>query len=75
MRCFNSAVSLGALLALAACSENSPAPAPNEPMVVAPTFAQVSAVQPTGKYIISFKSGGASTLPGQVAALGGSIDW
>ena len=75
MRRFSSAVSLGAMLALAACSENSPAPAPNEPAVIAPNFAQASGVQPTGKYIVSFKSGGASTLPGQVAALGGTIDW
>jgi subtilisin family serine protease len=73
MKRFATALSLGALVTLVACSE--PTPAPNEPAVFAPAIASVTGVQPTGKYIVSFKSGGATTLPGQVAALGGTIDW
>jgi subtilisin family serine protease len=40
-----------------------------------PSLAQAAAGQSTGKYIVTFKTGGASTLPGQVAAMGGSVDW
>lgn len=74
MRHLLTMLSAGSLLALGACSDSAPAPT-SDAAIMAPSFAQAIGTQLTGKYIVTFKSGGASTLPGQVASLGGTIDW
>jgi hypothetical protein len=76
MRRVLSALSLASLVALGACSEPPQSPSEDSPgAIIAPSFAQAAGTQFTGKYIVTLAPGGAATLPGQVAALGGSIDW
>ncbi len=59
-------------LLLGACAEPPAAPAE---LRLPQNFAVAGTSGETGRYLVTLKGTGASTLAGQVAALGGSIDW
>jgi subtilisin family serine protease len=67
------AASIG--LGLAACGEPQ-APTPSDlDRDTGATLASASAAQSTGKYIVTLATGGAGTLPGAIAAMGGTVEW
>lgn len=72
MRRALSTVVLAALAGLTACSE--PPASPITANAVRPGYA-LAAPAATGRYLVTLKSSGASSLAAAVAALGGTVDW
>ena len=63
------------VLGLAACGEPQAPTDSDINRVSGPSLASAAGGQPTGKYVVTLASGGAGTLPGAIAAMGGTVEW